>query len=96
MEMDVRSTKWNLLPPPEGNGWDSQQKKSLRNKLSTIERAVRMVSMHADACPVVPKDAIRKIATAAEKRVLEALGSEEKTISICKLEKQLSHLANEE
>jgi len=80
--MDTKGPTWNELDP--------QQKKSLRNKFGSIKRAVRMVLMHADAYPVIAnKSAIRVIATAAEKRLLDALGLEDKSISIYKLEKQL-------
>jgi hypothetical protein len=80
---------------PPCNELDSQQKKSLRNKFGSIKHAVRMVLMHADAYPVMPnnpseyKGVIHAIATAAEKRILDAFGLEDKTISIYKLEKQL-------
>lgn len=81
--LESKSPSWNEL--------DTQEKKSLRNKFSTIKRAVRIVSLYADSYPLIPKkDVAREIAAVAEKRLRVALGFDDKTtISIYKLENQL-------
>jgi hypothetical protein len=85
--MDSKSPSWNELNP--------QERKSLHNKFGSIKRAVKMVLLHADSYPLIPsnpsqyKSNIRAIANAAEKRICDALGLEEDTISVYKLEKQL-------
>jgi len=54
-----------------------------------------MVLIHADSYPLMPEDRskhkemVRRIATAAEERMRDALGFEDKTISMHKLEKAL-------
>ena len=85
---DINSPYWEEL--------DSQERKSLRNKFSTVKRAVRMVLLHADSYPLMPenpsqyKNVIRDIATTAEARIRETMGFDDKTIiSRHKLEKQL-------
>jgi hypothetical protein len=87
-ELDLKSPSWAEL--------DSQQKKSLRNKFTSIKRAVRMILGYADSFPLMPnnpsqyKNIVREIATAAEKRIRDALGFDDDTIiSMYKLEKQL-------
>jgi hypothetical protein len=84
------------LKNPSWDELDSQQKKSLRSKFGSIKRAVRIVLGHADSFPLMPnnpsqyKSIVQEIATAAEKRIRDALGFDDNTIiSIYKLEKQL-------
>ena len=81
--LDTRSQHWEELDP--------QGRRSIRNKFTTIKRAVKMVLLYADSYPETnDKDTIKGIATTAEKRLREALNFEEgKTLSIYKLEKQL-------
>ncbi|KAG7356501.1 hypothetical protein IV203_001187 [Nitzschia inconspicua] len=86
--LDTKSPSWNEL--------DAQEKKSLRSKFSCIKRAVRIVLQHADSFPlksnnpVQYKDLIRGIATKAEEKIRENLGFDSKTITIYKVEKQLT------
>jgi len=58
---------------------EPQEKKSIRNKFGSVKRAVKMVLMHADSYPLMPEDRSKH----------KALGFEDKTISMCKLEKAL-------
>lgn len=72
---------------------DPQERKSLRNKFGSINRAVRMVLMHAESYPSVPddpsryKEVVHKISVATEERIREIFGLKDKSISIYKLDK---------
>ena len=93
--LDLNSPSWDEL--------DKEGKKKLRNKFGTIKRAVRMVLQHADSYPLLPEDqlqqykeVVRGIATTAENRIHQALGFEDKPLSIYKLEKELARPAVKE
>lgn len=80
---ETGSQHWNEL--------DAQARKSIRNKFTTVKRAVKMVLLHADSYPETKdKDEIRGIAIPAEKRLREALKFDgEKPLSMYRLEKEL-------
>jgi hypothetical protein len=85
MTLDKESPSWN-----DPDQWDKAGKKKLQNKISLMKRSVRLVLMHADAYPTGPKDVIRSITQAAEKKLLTNLGLETETTSMYNLEKHLS------
>ena len=64
--LDRESDSWKDL--------DASERKHLRNHFAAIKHAVRMVLMHTDSYPLTPdKEAVRKIATAAEERIRNKL-----------------------
>jgi len=92
-ELDTKSLEYKEMDAPE--------KKSLRNKFSSIKRAVRAVMMYADSYPQESEDEapshykekVRRIASAAEERIRddfeEFKDKKDKIITIYKLEKVL-------
>ena len=80
-ELDKKSDSWK-------DDMDPLEKKRYKNKFANIKRAVRMVLMHADSYPLIPEDpsqykeVLRRTATAAEERIRNNLGFEDKRISI--------------
>lgn len=82
-KLDKESENWKDL--------DAQERKRLRNHFATIERAVRMVLLHSDSCPSTPEDpskfkeAVRRIAAAAEERIRNNPCFGDKTITIHRL-----------